>query len=179
LQDSLLRFGDWVVENGIDSEGRWRAGRDLLLRRNPRLTSYQRGTEGPGLLRDAEPILDGANRLALALDGGVLPVQGPPGSGKTYSGARMIVELIRAGKKVGITAVSHKVIQNLLMAVVEAAGEEGTELLCVQRVGECDEEMSEQIKQVTDNGEMDEAIAGRRTSDDSFATFTDAQAAMT
>jgi len=32
--------------------------------------------------------------LAVALDGGVLPIQGPPGSGKTYTGARMIATLV-------------------------------------------------------------------------------------
>lgn len=34
----------------------------------------------------------------------------------------MIVALLRAGKRVGITATSHKVIGNLLRAVIEAAG---------------------------------------------------------
>ncbi len=33
----------------------------------------------------------------------------------------MICELVRAGKKVGVTAVSHKVIKNLMKAVIEAA----------------------------------------------------------
>ena len=37
-----------------------------------------------------------ALRLALALDGGVLPIQGPPGSGKTYTGARMITAMANA-----------------------------------------------------------------------------------
>ena len=48
----------------------------------------------------------------------------------------MICELICAGKKVGITAVSHKVIRNLLDGVVEAAGEEGLSIRCVQKVSE-------------------------------------------
>ena len=60
----------------------------------------------------------------LELDDTVLPIQGPPGSGKTYTGARMICELLRAGKKVGITGTSHKVIGNLLEAVLKAAAAE-------------------------------------------------------
>jgi len=43
-----------------------------------------------------------------------LPIQGPAGSGKTYTGARMIVALVNNGLKVGLTAVSHKVISKLL-----------------------------------------------------------------
>ena len=37
-----------------------------------------------------------------------------PAPGKTYTGARMIVALMRAGKRVGIAAQSHKAISNLL-----------------------------------------------------------------
>lgn len=46
-------------------------------------------------------------------DSSVLAIQGPPGSGKTYIGASLILHLRKAGKKIGITAVSHKVIRNL------------------------------------------------------------------
>jgi uncharacterized protein len=61
------------------------------------------------------------------LHGSYLVVQGPPGSGKTYRGARLITHLLRQGRKVGVTAQSHKVIHNLLDAVEEAAAEEGLE----------------------------------------------------
>lgn len=51
-----------------------------------------------------------------------LCLQGPPGSGKTYTAGRAIVELIRRGKKVGITSNSHKAIENLLKEICEVAG---------------------------------------------------------
>ena len=75
----------------------------------------------------------GPRRLALVLDRTVLPIQGPPGSGKTYSGARMICSLLAAGMRVGITANSHKVIGNLIEAVYKAAAPEGIEVRTVQR----------------------------------------------
>jgi hypothetical protein len=53
-----------------------------------------------------------ARRSALDLDSTVLAIQGPPVAGKTYTGARMIMTLLAAGKRVGITATSHKVIGN-------------------------------------------------------------------
>ena len=68
-----------------------------------------------------DDVVERAKAVALGLDDTVLPIQGPPGSGKTYTGARMIVELVRAGKRVGITATAHKVITNLVDAVVAAA----------------------------------------------------------
>jgi uncharacterized protein len=51
----------------------------------------------------------------------MLAIQGPPGSGKTFTGARMICQLVKAGKRIGVTAVSHKVIRNLLDAVSREA----------------------------------------------------------
>jgi predicted RecB family nuclease len=62
---------------------------------------------------------------ALSLDGSYLFVQGPPGSGKTWNGARMAIELMRAGRRVGITALSHKAIHKFLEDVEAAAAEQG------------------------------------------------------
>jgi predicted RecB family nuclease len=110
---SILRIAEWIVAHGIDAPGEYRAARDLLLRRAPRLVA------GIPLapLPDENP-LQRACRLGRSLDDSVLPIQGPPGAGKTYTGAHMICELVRQGKRVGITAVSHKVIQKLLEDVV-------------------------------------------------------------
>lgn len=41
-------------------------------------------------------------------------IQGPPGSGKTWTGARLIAALLAAGKRIGVTAPSHRAIHNLL-----------------------------------------------------------------
>ena len=48
----------------------------------------------------------------------------------------MIVTLIAAGKRVGVTATSHKVITNLLDEVCRAARDEGVEVRGVQKAGE-------------------------------------------
>ena len=65
-----------------------------------------------------------------------MPIQGPPGSGKTYTGARMITEMVNVGLRVGVTANSHKVIRNLLDEVGRAADEIGIDLTCIQKVPE-------------------------------------------
>ena len=75
--------------------------------------------------RRRERSTDFAVRLATDLDRTTLAIQGPPGAGKTYVGAQMIRALVGAGKKVGVTAVSHKVIRNLLDAVLEQAEDRG------------------------------------------------------
>jgi uncharacterized protein len=75
-------------------------------------------------------------RVAPHLDGGVLPIQGPPGAGKTHTGARMICTLAQSGKKIGITANSHKVIRNILDKVIEAANEADVSVQCIQKASE-------------------------------------------
>ena len=116
---AMLRVADAVIATGMDGEGGYRAIRDMLLRLTPRRTHGW----GSRLTDPDESVLDAARRLALELDAGVLPIQGPPGTGKTYAGARMILDLVRAGKRVAITAQSHKTISNLLEAVMDAAAE--------------------------------------------------------
>ncbi len=74
--------------------------------------------------------LDGTlEESALSLDGSHLFVQGPPGSGKTWNGARMAIALMRADppRRVGVTALSHKAIHKFLEDVEEAAVEAGFE----------------------------------------------------
>jgi AAA domain len=147
LRESLLRLGSWVAENGIEGEGPFQAERDLLLRRHPR--SLTRPVEI--VIDDNGQLTDDAKNLVLSLplEASVLPVQGPPGSGKTFTGARMILELVRSGRRVGITAASHKVISLLLNKVCAAAREVGLSLRAVQKVNGsdgCDDPMVEQVK---------------------------------
>ena len=68
-------------------------------------------------LREGETPTQAVVRLGLALDGEVLAIQGPPGSGKTTAAGELIRALLDAGKTVGVTGTSHAVIGNLLKAV--------------------------------------------------------------
>ncbi len=122
LQASLLRIGDWVADHGIEADGAtYRVARDLLRRVPPRVGQGM----GVAIARVGETAGEAAVRVATALDDTCLPIQGPPGSGKTFTGARMIVALVAEGRKVGVTATSHKVIGKLLDEVVAEARREG------------------------------------------------------
>jgi len=80
-----LRVADHVIAQGMSGSGPYRAVRDLLQRLVPRLHGLPEGEP----LRDAdEDNVAAARRLALVLEETYLPVQGPPGSGKTFTGAR-------------------------------------------------------------------------------------------
>ncbi len=99
---ALLRFAE--------NRERYPAAVEILERRPPRAR------------------LDGTlTEAAISLGGSYLFVQGPPGSGKTWSGARAALALMQAGRRVGVTALSHKAIHKFLDDLEEAAVEVGYE----------------------------------------------------
>jgi len=132
MADALVRIGEYVADHGLRGSGPYQAARDLLLRESPRVG-------GQPLHREGERTVEAAVRLCAHLAGGILPIQGPPGAGKTFTGARMICELVRRGKAVGITANSHRVIRNLIDATIKAADELGVELQCCQKADEAED----------------------------------------
>ena len=158
VDGALLEVGRSIAEHGVDGHGLFQAVRDLLLKRPPRLT----GNAGGPLRRSGEELEAAAVRLALSLDGGVLPIQGPPGSGKTHTGARMIVDLVRAGRSVGVTAVSHKVIRHLLEETLKAAGRAGATVRVLHKVSKESDDLPAGYEETTDNGEARAGLlAGR------------------
>jgi len=75
----------------------------------------------------------------LSLGESYLFVQGPPGSGKTWQGAKMAIALMREGKRVGVTSLSHKAIHNLLRAIQHEADAQGFSFSGVKRARKEDE----------------------------------------
>jgi uncharacterized protein len=126
----LLELGQSIASLGFSS-ARGRAERELLLRNPPRVGA----APGAPLLAPGEDTVTGIQRLALALDGSVLPIQGPPGSGKTHRAAEMIVRLVKEKKRVGVTANSHKVITSLLAKALETGSRHGVPLR-VRHIGD-------------------------------------------
>jgi predicted RecB family nuclease len=150
LAEALVRIGEYVADNGMSGAGPYRAARDLLMLAAPRMG-------GERLQGIGETTVAAAMRIAPNLDGGVLPIQGPPGAGKTYTGAHMICVLAQSGKNAGITANSHKVIRNLLDRVIKTADESGIDVSCIQKVSE-DEANLPHLQFTTDNAALLSAI---------------------
>jgi uncharacterized protein len=123
-QRSVMRLAEaWLAaggtrEHGGASDVSQGCGIALLRRDPPRL---RRGVFAAG----GGSAQDSAVRMATELDRTTLAIQGPPGAGKTFVGARMIRALVAAGRRVGVTALSHKVIRNLLDEVHAQASRAG------------------------------------------------------
>jgi uncharacterized protein len=91
---------------------------DFLYRRHPRIKCIN---YGEAIIKSHQPderlnqIID----TVINLDNSYLTIQGPPGAGKTYTAKHIIAELMKLGKKVGISSNSHKAINNLLISTAQ------------------------------------------------------------
>ena len=123
LPESLIPAGPYWTRDQEDALARF--GRSLLARdhRYPALESVLRREPFDRPVQTVE--LEEMKELVRSLDGRHLVIQGPPGSGKTWTSGRLIADLIARGKRVGVASTSHKAIHNLLAAVEEAAAETG------------------------------------------------------
>jgi predicted RecB family nuclease len=115
-EDALVRLGTSILAR----DDRYPA-LEGILRREPFAVDVQTSE------------LDEMKRLVLSLDGQHLVIQGPPGSGKTWTSGRLIAHLIEQGKTVAVASTTHKAIDNLVASVEEAAAEVALEFSGVKK----------------------------------------------
>lgn len=118
------------LQNKCPNAERYRALTHLIERSPPQLLEWAGGP----LVKDGETLIEAATQRALSLDQSMLFIQGPPGTGKTHTSAHVILALISAGKRVGVSSNSHKAINNLLAKIEEVAEETGTQVFGAKKV---------------------------------------------
>lgn len=144
-ENAIIEMAEWVIENGFESDlPNYRAGRDLLLRNKPRTLEA---------VVETDNTLEKALDWSLKLNESILSIQGPPGTGKSYTASNMIIGLIKANKKIGITALSHKVITGLLEKVQLEADKAGLKINMLQKV-KADNEDEQAWTTTSDNAAM-------------------------
>ena len=128
---------------------RTRRSLSLLRRDDPAFTPA--GGPPGGVFADD---LDAMCAWVTQLDGSCISIQGPPGTGKTYWGAHLVHALVRAGRRVGITAMSHHAIDNLLEGILQVFGEKGdlSHLSAVRKVPAGHHASLPDVTYVTGNG---------------------------
>lgn len=153
---ALERLAVYVEAAGLRGDGPLLASREFLLGLPPRAGQ----PPGAPLVQVGEDSNAAARRLALVLQQTTLPIQGPPGSGKTFTGAQMILELVRAGRSVGIVAFTHHAIENLLDEVMEHAARARQPISAIRKVDKDDEPPADCGYACTDdNAEVRAALA--------------------
>ncbi len=126
LAEALQRVATALVQ---DEDSQYLAGRDILLGK-PRFIDLP----GGATIQPSEITPEAVSDVLKHLDSSYLFIQGPPGSGKTWLGARLIVELVKGGARVGITAPSHKAIRGLVSKVVATATDRNIDLTVWQKI---------------------------------------------
>ena len=115
LEQALNRF----VENYINLKGAsYKCILDLLNRGNPDLSKIKSGEK---LIDENKNITEESIKVVKQMKNSCLSIQGPPGTGKTYNSAKIIIELMKDSKKVGVSSNSHEAIKNLLSEIERQA----------------------------------------------------------
>lgn len=129
---------------------------DLIRRLPPRLKGHGAGP----IIPDGSDLTLGTVDAIRRMQNTVLCIQGPPGSGKTYTAAAAILELLLSGKQVGVTANSHKAILNVLNAVQNAMKKAGVKCRVVKAGLAEDEEQdaNDEIEFFEPNTVVDEIV---------------------
>jgi uncharacterized protein len=147
-KDALLKAIPAATELLISSPGALQALEHLLRKAPP---VFYNGYRSQIVAPDAD-LAAAVSEAVAAMDRTTLAIQGPPGTGKTYVSALSIVDLVKSGKRVGVSSNSHKAITNLLLAIADRVKKEGLKLKIVQKASdEGDEDAEEAITLVSDN----------------------------
>ena len=115
IREALNKF---LGEYSESKNFKYKCGLDILENNFPDVLKIKKGEP---IFNEKEDLIEESINTVKNLNSSYLLVQGPPGAGKTYTSAHMIISLIKAGKKVGVTSNSHKAINNLLKKVEEIA----------------------------------------------------------
>jgi uncharacterized protein len=94
---------------------KYNATYEILKKNYPKIKNLR---EGENIIKDGD-FLKESLKAVKDMNNSYLYFQGPPGVGKTYTAAFIIIELLKKEKKIGITAQSHKIIFNLLKKIEE------------------------------------------------------------
>lgn len=137
---------------------------DFLTRARPRID----GNETGPIIRGEDDFLHEVIEAAAGLKGSTLCIQGPPGAGKTYTAKHIIAELLKRGKKVGISSNSHKAITNLMKGTAQYCLDEGIEADFV-KIGGDDEDSIFELLNVNYERSAGDAYLGQCTGGTAWA----------
>ena len=147
-RDAIMRYAESIVADKPDTYG---ALTSILRKDKPRLRGKQ--------ILKSDDLLAGTIDAIARMKDTHLVVQGPPGSGKTFTSAHAIVDLLRNKKRVGVTALSHKAINNLLAQIEKVAVEQGFTFRGVKKCSK-DEESELNGSIIEDKGTNEEVFEG-------------------
>ena len=133
---------DYILNDGEN----YKSIMDMLERKEPDIKNIKSGSI---LIEENKDLITQSIEIVKNLNNSYLTIQGPPGTGKTYTSAKIIIELMKAGKKVGITSNSHEAIKTLLIAIEQQAVDQNYEFSGMRKSKSSDKHEWKFIRNVT------------------------------
>jgi len=115
-QRALNRYLNSILNK--KDQNKYKCINDFLNAKFPDIKDIKKGDN---LINEKEDFVDETVKVIKNLQSSCVAIQGPPGTGKTWISAKVIIELLKQGKKIGISSNSHKAINNLLEQIEEIA----------------------------------------------------------
>ena len=128
-REAVWRYATALAEGKGD---RYRAITSILAKEKPRLKGRKKGSP---IATQTDDLVAAVTDAVSLMDETHMLIQGPPGTGKTHTSAHAIVQLLKKGKRGGVTSNSHKAINNLLCKIQEVAIEKGVTFRGVKKSG--------------------------------------------
>ena len=133
---------DYILNDGEN----YKSIMDMLERKEPDIKNIKSGSI---LIEENKDLITQSIEIVKNLNNSYLTIQGPPGTGKTYTSAKIIIELMKAGKKVGVTSNSHEAIKTLLIAIEQQAVNQNYEFSGMRKSKSSDKHEWKFIRNVT------------------------------
>jgi len=133
---------DYILNDGEN----YKSIMDMLERKEPDIKNIKSGSI---LIEENKDLITQSIEIVKNLNNSYLTIQGPPGTGKTYTSAKIIIELMKVGKKVGITSNSHEAIKTLLIAIEQQAVDQNYEFIGMRKSKSSDKHEWKFIRNVT------------------------------
>jgi uncharacterized protein len=147
LREAIYRYAEAVIAGA----SRYKVITSFLTRRVPVVAGIKLGNP----IIDGETTLEAAVTAICNLANSHMLVQGPPGEGKTFTAARAIVELLKRGKRIGVSSNSHNAINTLLDEVEAVAKERKVKFRGVKKSSDDDHQFDgDLIDDVTECGRI-------------------------
>jgi predicted RecB family nuclease len=148
LREAVYRYADAVEKGQGDA---YTAITDILAIRAPRRAE---AVAGAPIIPAGEDFVPGVITALGSLQNSYLLIQGPPGSGKTYTSSHAIAALLGRGLKIGVASNSHKAINNLLAGIQAAADAAGVRFRGVKKCSTDEHNVANcpSIENTQDNG---------------------------
>ena len=133
---------DYILNDGKN----YKCIMDMLERKHPDIKNIKPSSI---LINEDKDFISQTIEIVKNLNNSYLTIQGPPGTGKTYSSAKIIIELMKTGKKVGVTSNTHEAIKTLLIAIEQQAIDQNFEFSGMRKSKSSDKHDWKFIRNVT------------------------------